>query len=326
MTSHCVIPGCDRPSETHMCAGCWGALRAQLVESSWLAAELELTRTRGDKPGSASIGFVTRSPESAMVFREHASEVADRLRNIMASWVRDLWETHAVRWEECGKCGAQWFGGDKAHTLEDCAGTWAQVMDTLTVAFSTPALALWLLRHQTWIQIHPAAEELHDELLGAYADAWHAIDRHPGRMYVGICSADTKDAEGAVIGPCEKDLFTTDLGRPVVCPECGTEHSPGARREILTSALQHQYVQPGVLVGIVDRLGRELNMAMVRGYRRRSQIMAYVYDENAKKDPYGFRVRPYDPDTDEGFTLLYRVGDVLDAMDRRYQRQAKEAS
>lgn len=318
MTARCVIPRCDRPSETFMCPGCWGALRAKLAESSWLAAELELTRTRGDKPGSASIGYVTRSTESAMVYREHASQAADRLRDVLASWTRDLWETHAIHWEECTGCGAQWFGGDKAHTSQVCSGAWTVVVDTLSVAFSMPALALWMLRHQTWVQTHPAADDLHTELMEAYRDAWHVIDRHAGRMYVGICSA-----QG---GACQRDLFSTDLGRAVVCPECGTEHSPGARREVLTSALQHQYVQPGVLVGLVDRLGRELTMSMIRSYRYRGRLTAYVYDETAEPDGHGFRVCQFEPEADEGATLLYRVGDVLDAMDRRYQRQAKEAS
>lgn len=321
MTSRCVIPGCDRPSETHMCAGCWGALRVRLNESRWLTAELDLTTTRGDKPGSASIGFVTRSPQSAMVFREHASEVANRLRDVMASWVKDLWETHAIRWEECNGCGGQWFGGKKTHTTEDCLGSWVETMDVVDVKVTIPDLALWMLRHQTWIQTHPAAEELHGELLDAYADGWHAIDRHPGRMYVGICSATTEED-----GECDADLFTTDLSHIVICPECRTSHLPEARRAALTAALQHQYVQSGVLVGVVDRLGRELNGAMIRGYRRRKQLTGYVFDEDAEIDPYGFRVRPHDPNTDEGLTLLYRVGDVLDAMDRRYQRQAKEAS
>jgi hypothetical protein len=324
MTSLCVIPGCDRPSETHMCPGCWGALRGKLVESSWLAVELELTRTRGDKPGSASIGFVTRSPESAMVYREHASKAADNLRDVLASWTRDLWETHAVRWEECTGCGSQWFGGRQTHATPDCAEPWEQVVDTLTVAFSVPALALWMLRHQTWVQTHPAADDLHTELMEAYRAAWHAIDRGAGRMYVGICSADVT-IDGAR-GTCERDLFSTDLSRSVTCPECGTEHSPCARRGILTTALEHQYVPPGVLVGAVDRLGRELTMSMIRSYRYRGQVKAFVHDDDAEPDDYGFRVRRFDPDSDEGRTLLYRVGDVLDAMDRRYQRQAKEAS
>lgn len=324
MTVICAIPDCLRPSETHMCAGCWSLLRSQLTESGWLAAELELTRTRGDKPGSASIGFVSRSPESALSFREHASRASDRLRDILASWIRDLWETHAVRWQECGDCGGQWFADDQRHATRDCAGVWEEVMDTLIVAFSIPSLALWVLRHQTWVQTHPAAEELYAELMEAYRGAWRAIDRGAGRMYVGICSADITGEDGEA-GTCERDLFTTDLGRTVTCPECGAQHSPGDRREVLTAALQHQYVQSGVLVGIVDRLGRELTGSMIRGYRHRGQLGAFVYDEEATPDDRGFRVRPV-AETDDGATLLYRVGDVLDAMDRRYQRQAKEAS
>lgn len=282
--STCVL--CPTPTEMFLCGIHWGRLERALGDVAWLSQELDVTLSRQSRAGTGTAG-AGGGREQSLPLHLGALQAGEHLRVILASWVRDLWETNAPR------------VGDEIPPLE---------VDNHAVGLSR-----WLLRHPTWIQLHPAVDDLYEEVLEAVNRARQAIDRAPGTVYLGQCSALVEGVE------CPEDLYGL-VGRETVrCRTCGTEHQLAQRRQVLLDAVEHQYVPTTVLVGLVTGLGQHLTSAMVRNLKARGRITAWVRDETVEPDEHGHQVRPR-LDTDTG-PDLFRVGEVLDAIAHRYRRR-----
>ena len=81
------------------------------------------------------------------------------------------------------------------------------------------------------------------------------------------------------------------------CPACSTEHDAATRREWLLEAARDQLLHAGWMAAALSALlGEQVTDAQVRGYAHRGRIVAHGTDE---------RGRP-----------VYRVGDVLDMVER----------
>ncbi|TCO64929.1 hypothetical protein EV192_101713 [Actinocrispum wychmicini] len=303
-----------------MCLACWTQLRGALTDvADWLAEDLELTRTGRTKFTGAPIGRVKGWSERALPIRPAAAAIADQLPTVLYSWVRELWDMHAARWLACETCDAQWFGGEQQHAVPECTGRWDLRVEQLgDIDTTTAGLARWLLGHTTWIRTHPAAEDLHGQVINAYRAAMKVIDRPPAREYIGMCSA---ELEGQL---CEVDLFASEDQDSVSCRGCGANWSVRDRRAWLSDAVDHQYLPPALVIAAVARHGYRLTMSMLRNYRARGRLTAYVVDPEfigplrEQDDRYGWRVRPM---VEQDYpSPLYLVADVVDVLNSKHRR------
>lgn len=278
-----------------MCTICWVRLRDDLQSVAELAEDLDIALTRDVRFSAGGIGIVVRSADNPLPPNLRIGEVQRELRRLLGSWVRDLWETHAVRFQQCSGCGARWYGGDMLHVRESCAGEWSEVIDSLSVVDTLPELAAWLLRHPTWIKGHRAALELWDEIVSGVNKAWLAVDRPAGREYLGVCWAEI--GEGDECAPCGLDLYAK-AGRRIAKCRCGTEYDVEAHRsELVELAGDELLTATGVSRALPRLLGRTITAAQIRGLAYRGRLVQY---EASPDDPRG--------------DARYRVSEVADLL------------
>lgn len=152
--------GCGRPTDTALCRTCIDTLTKALRDVEWLYPELDVTITRQAKTTRGGVGFVTGGSESSTPANLGASRVADDLRDVLASWVQNLWTDYSVD-----------------HALLD-------------IVIHPWPLAKWLLRHQSWMAGCSYADDLFTEVTARVSRARSAVFGPRDRVYLGICSAD----------------------------------------------------------------------------------------------------------------------------------------
>lgn len=269
-----------------MCSVCWSRLRGDLHSVAELAEDLDIALARDVHFGGGGIGIVVRSADNPLPPDLHSGEVARDLRHLLGSWVRDLWETHAVRFQQCGGCGASWYSGHRRHRDVGCTGTWSEVIDPLMVADTLPELAGWLLRHPSWITNHVAPFELFDELTTAIDQAWLSVDRPADRVFLGICSEPDDDGVR-----CELDLYAKPGRRIAVC-RCSAEHDIEERRGVLLESAGDQLLTAtDVSRALPGLLGKAITAAQVRGYAHRGRLVQYEPHECDVRQAPRYRVR-----------------------------------
>jgi hypothetical protein len=145
---------CGRPTRDTLalCNGCLWALECDLGDVAWLDEQLELVLSRLAVLGEHNGG---RSAETPMPVHPGALEARSDLRVALVGWVRDMAEGTAESWPE----------------------------DTM------PAMAAWLLKRMDHVAVHPAAEDIHGEIVGAVRFAARVIDLPANRTTfpVGPC-------------------------------------------------------------------------------------------------------------------------------------------
>ncbi|MFD8496302.1 hypothetical protein [Amycolatopsis sp. NPDC059657] len=315
MTNMCAT-ACGQPSETELCGACWTLLERELGDVKWLCEQLDVTFTRQAKITSGGIGFVTGNPETALPLHLGASDTFEQLRDLLSSWVRDLWEHHAVRWTVCQVCAAECRDGKQEHRLPTCPGTWDTHVDPLDIAMHPVPLSRWIIRHPSWVQSHRAAFELWDELTAVIRRARRVVFGPQERVYLGPCMAaslaqpDEPESEEEVL--CPEDLYGIPDRATVVCPTCGMEWSMADRRQWLLHEVEDQLQTATEMSrALPTYLDQPLTAAMVRGYAARGRIL-----------PHGYRQRGQQSDP------TYRVGDVIDLLNqiRAESARTQEAS
>jgi hypothetical protein len=262
--------GCGRTSPSgEMCSVCWARLEGDLSSVAELADDLDVALCRDVHFGSGGIGIVVRSAENPLPPNLAIGDVTRELRQLLGSWVRDLWESHAVRFRQCDVCGSSWFAGDMRHRDEDCPGVWVEVIDPLVVTDTLPELAGWLLRHPSWIKGHVAVAELYSEIASAVDAAWLSVDRPADRSFLGTCGAVVGDPDPVV---CGLDLYAKP-GRSVVSCRCGTEYDIAVRRGVLLEWAGDELLTAAeVSRALPGLLGRVVTAAQVRGYAHRGRL------------------------------------------------------
>lgn len=297
--STCVV--CGAQTDAFLCGnprartGCLGKLLNQLNRCGALVNQLNLVLTKRVKTGGTSVGYISSGGEERpLPVNLRATEVEHWLRDRLCSWASDLWESNAARLE------------DGSIPLIDLRPELTQV-------------ALWLIRHPSWIALHPAADELYHELMDDMREAWKtAYASTPRLQFVGRCYAVLDDVE------CTEALYAYEDSWTAVCAVCGTEHEDlDARWEEMAGCAEDQYVPINVLVGLVTERGAKVSTSTVRNLRARNRVTAWVNIPDGGEgfgveDQYGNRVRVQQPE-DSGLQTLYRLGDVLDAITNRYK-------
>jgi hypothetical protein len=258
---------CGAPTQAFLCSKhtdellfwLWDIGGVSLADSGEYATslldELDTTICGDDKVGGASIGVVVRSTDHSISFNERASDAKTALCNTVVGWTK-------------------LFAEDNPHLIFD--------VTTIEQA------ARWMAGFPNLLAGHPAAVEMHDELRVRVRDARKAIDRRPGRAFLGICGG---VFEGVV---CDAALHVYEGKHEARCFECGTEWRVEDRRRAMLSSLEDRVAHSGALAALVKRNGVSLASSTVRNYARSGKIRQVGVDE--KKRP------------------VYRVGDVLDVL------------
>lgn len=294
----CVV--CGATTDAFLCgdartgAGCLGKLMRSLGDVAALRHELDTVLSKQNKTGGQSIGYVTSGGEAGpLPLNLKSTEVETKLRDLMCLWVRDLHETHSPR---------------------DLDGS----IPPVDVEPSIVPLSRWLMRHPTWIAIHPAADELYEELMGAMGSAWHTANfSAPDTAFYGICyHVGENDVE------CTAHLYGRADAWSVACRVCGHEHMDlDARKEQLAWAVEDQYVPMGDLVGLMTERGKRVTSSMIRGLVKRKRVTAWVAIPDGGvgygvENQYGVRVRVRTA-KDADLRALYLVSDVLNVITER---------
>ncbi|MGV9540906.1 hypothetical protein ACWDSF_06235 [Nocardia beijingensis] len=282
---------CSRATEMFLCWECTKTLKSRLDSVKWLAPELDLTlarQARVTSPGDRIGG----TPEQPLPFQPAAGDTAWVLHNTLSAWARDLCETRGITYLPIGYLPPlpPGFMGPLRRGERFEKHVQPDFID------STAGIASWLSHYVTAISMSEAAGECFEEISAAIAAAHRAIDRPPGRMYIGPCGESLNGIR------CEADIYVT-IGRPEArCPVCGATHDVGQRREAL-----HQQVRS--LLGTAAELARLLPWIMDSPITR-------------KRITYYERIKKVMPRRVNGQTM-YQVGEVIDA---HVQFEAKHAA
>lgn len=271
----CPVEGCDRPvNQASMCSSCEATLERDLAEVPALRVDLEVTLSRqaviGERVGTSG------TSEPPLPYDVAASEALSVLRSTLVGWVRVVVEEDGADWPP----------------------------DTLDEQ------SRFLLRALSWLRVHPAGNEVAEEVAAAMGMARRVVDSFPPRWYAGPCGDETGGA------PCEGQLYARPSAVQVVCPACQTIYDVAARREWLVDAARGYLGTAREVSGLCrSLLGDFVSTAMIRGYAHRGTLAAH----GETRDDRG-RMVP-----------LYQIGEVMTeaaraASDPRSARSAKLAA
>lgn len=167
------VTGCGRPTRDTLllCRSCLWALECDLGDVGWLDEQLETVLARQIALSERNGGH---SAETPLPVHPGAFKARSELRVTLVGWVRDMAESRAVEGPACSRCGHESCTAIRWHELP---------ADTM------PALAWWLLKRIDRIALHPAAADLHGEIVGAVRLAWRVVDAPANRTTfpVGPC-------------------------------------------------------------------------------------------------------------------------------------------
>jgi hypothetical protein len=254
----CSVPLCGNPvSAGYACGVCLGRLDGDLAAVAELVEDLDATIARQAHIG-ARVG--SRSAEVGLPYNDVAAAVGDDLRNVLSTWVRDLWESYGP-WREVptGETGP-----DGAPVVE-----W--VLDPLDLADRLPGMAAWLRRHPSWIEEHPAGGELVDEIGDAVERVRRVVDLPPALLFCGPCP------------DCGADLYARPGRATVRCRECAARHEVEARRAAMLDAARGALATAAEIGRALPRLlGRELSPNTVRTWARAGKLTRRKPDERGR--------------------------------------------
>lgn len=288
--STCVV--CGSVTDAFLCGnarretGCLGDLLQRLGDCAWLAEQLDTTLSRQDKVSAGSVGFVTGNAEKPLPLNLGASDVSMSLRDKLCSWVRCLWEDNTSTVLHCSLCHVE-----QRHHAEGPEATerdWYDALPAVEVSIDIVSTSRWLMRHPTWIAIHPAVDELFGELSDAIHRAFRAVDiPKDTRVFLGKCGFEMEGVR------CKEELFARPADDEVTCPVCGTWWIVEERQAWLLATADDEVASAPVLSGLLSRLGVPVGEVDIRNMAKRGVIKAVSVDAHRRRS--------------------YRVGDVLSA-------------
>lgn len=200
-----------------------------------LLDELDTTICRDDKVGGASIGIVTRSGDSSLVFNEKASDAKSSLCNAVVGWTRV-------------------FAEENPHLQ----------FNVTTIE----AAARWIAAFPNLLAGHSAAVEMHDDIRVHVLAARRCIDRPPLRLYVGVCGGFDEE-----LGKdCEVELFVAAGQREVACKACATVHGVEDRQRDLLLKLRGKVAPAAEVAEALVFFGRKLNVKTLRTWISRGRL------------------------------------------------------
>lgn len=261
---HPCLTHCGRPADGYfLCRWCADELHHALGGVPWLLRQLRINETRAARYSDAN-GANDPTAVHALPYDPGAADVRDALTTAVTTWTREL-ETVTG-----GRCEA-----DTAETA-----------------------AMWLREQLSPMRTHPAAGELHLDLVSVIRRSYRVIDRPQAAIFVGPCGAVTE------AGTCHEDLYARadpagharlDPRQATVRCRCGAEWDAEKRREWLLDELRGTLATAREIASAAGWLfGRTLSVKTIRTWASRGQI--------ASHHPPG------------GGPARYPIGEVVDQM------------
>lgn len=178
----CPRPECDEPvADGLLCARDTSRLRHALREIPGAFKDLDLTTTRQSKTGGGK-----RGRETPLPFDVDAAAAREAVIMTVASWIRDLAETH---------------GEDLDHRELVCHGHACTVVVSWAPGRTMSGWCSWLLERMHRIRAHPAVEQLWDELIDCGRLIDREVDRPADQTYLCACAL----CGSPVFGPEHQD-------------------------------------------------------------------------------------------------------------------------
>lgn len=244
MTQTCTVPGCGqaRPGHQWICRTCVAQLERALTSVPALWRELDVTLTRQDVIGSDS---GSRSAETALAFKETASE---------------------ARW-----------------ALANTIGTWARVLAENAGAPTPEKPAQWLLANVQSLAMHEAVAEAVDEIGDAVAQAYRVIDRPPEFVLAGVCGAvlrmpdpNAELLEDRVELRCFAPLYARPGHMRTKCEACGNMREVAERRDEMVENAAEYLVTGTIALGWVRMLmGKTIPDGTWRSWCSRGRVVPH---------------------------------------------------
>ncbi|KAB2384739.1 hypothetical protein [Actinomadura montaniterrae] len=255
MSRPCPIDTCERPAPggQPVCGACRADLERALRAVPDLTRELDLTLS---KQTSKTPGG--RSAEIPLAFGEGASNASALLHNTLCKWVCELNRAETAIWP----------------------------------ANAPAAMAGWLSGSLSRLLGHPGVIEAHEEITGAVRDAQRIIDRPPGYVYAGPCTA------------CSTAMYVKPGAAYARCPilTCREYHDVADRREWMIAQCENLLGSSAYVAMVCRGLGVQISESTVRMWVKRRKLQPRTWtDPRGNEAIREQRKRP-----------LYRVGDVID--------------
>lgn len=245
MSTDPCVAGCGRPADGYfLCRWCGEELHTALGHVPWLLRQLRVNETRSARYSDAN-GANDPTAVHALPYDPGAADVRDALTTAVNTWARDL---ETVTGHSC-----------EADTAE--------------------AAAMWLREQISPLRIHPAAAELHTDVMSVIRRSYRVIDRPQGSIFVGPCNAVTET------GACREDLYARadpsgrarlDPRQATVRCRCGAEWDAEKRRDWLLDELRGTLATAREIASAVGWLaGHTLSVKTIRTWASRGQIASH---------------------------------------------------
>lgn len=309
----CVVCGREMADQAYACRRCAAPVERELEQLARLAPELDVTIARQGRTGEGGRG----GDDEPLPFDPQAAQSAWVVVNTVTTWIRDVARSRgvrALRYPRTPGPTCRTNAGVPACGHASClvVARSGQPVDGLAEAIR------WLSRQVEWLRHQPEAAQAFDELGDACAVAVRTVDRKTPQWYAGPCGAILAPdlAAGGEPGDeiptrtCGEDLYAYPGAVTVRC-RCGAQHDAQDRRTWLLREARDTLVHAELLARAVTALGvrgvddRPVTPAMVRGMAHRGRLEVRGHDQAG---------RP-----------LYRVGDVLNAVDEQRVAAARRA-
>lgn len=265
----CVVDRCGRPATEMLCSGCTAELVTALRELATggkdmrgrirqgLLDDLNDAVTRQTRAGNGSAKRA--SDEQPLPFGVQASALMWDAKNTVGTWARDLAESNP-------------------HLRPDYS--------TVSQA------AAWMGRFPALLAMHPAAQEMHDEIGDLERRVRRMVDRAPDKRYLGLCGAVLEGVK------CKDSLFAAIYQESVSCRTCGTEHDAYARWAQVQDRVRGYLATAAEIAELIAPMfGRRINVKTIRTWADRGHIL--TRGRSAEDEP------------------MHLVGEVLDVAEAR---------
>ncbi|MEV4222378.1 hypothetical protein [Nonomuraea sp. NPDC049725] len=272
------------------CPIAWCARPMPAAHRVCAACTSELERDLGDTPSLAhhlelalarqvriGDGGGPRGTERPLPYDQHATDAATLLHTTLAAWTGHLHDTAPI------VAGPVCAPACRHHTC-------LHITLSTTPGPSTAGHARWLLRHLPVLLAGQHATEAVEQLTDAIRNARRTIDWPADKVYAGPCDH------------CGTDMYARPSASLVTCPVClddeGHRISYGvqARRKWMLAEIEELRLPAADIARALTSLVGSITPTLIRTWVHRQRLTPVGLDAH-------------------GHTL-FRVGDVLDLMDR----------
>lgn len=197
---------CGRKSDMFLCSGCVEELDIILDGMPWLLKQIEVSILRQDR---LTVGEVGKSAGTPSPLNTDAVVIADRARNTISTWVRDLCETRRIEFTVPMVVSRGFIGPLKPD--------WRRVPDDYQPTAADGAR--WLAEHVNTIALDIDAARCFKELHDLADEIVTAINR-PDRHFAGPCPTVRAYSPTGKPIECGEFLYAGTEERNVTCPKC----------------------------------------------------------------------------------------------------------